>query len=629
VETRLAMATRRLAIALVLLCPALARAQLQDNGMHIKQATSPTPDKVQVIVAVDAPHDAAIGKTPAAANFTVWLNQGAATGMTVSRNSGRRQATVILYDESGSYRNKLAPAIGDQVIAAMVNAAPGDRFGLLLFGATTQRLAMRKPGDLLTDLRASKGRPVQTRTNLIAGLSDAIVWAAAEGDPGQREVVMFSDSGDEVPISEIDWQRVAAEARENLVRISVITTTRIVPDKVPSGVWDGIKNKLRALAADTGGVYDDSEQVAAESTLIQNHRAAAKGWLVFDAALCGMKPGAGADVRVEYTQAGQRKAWTGAAELDAGAWAPQTQVACPSQCPKGCAAWEECVGGTCAGMACGTCPGGAQCVKGHCEKACTGCQAWEDCAGGACVARTCVANENCGGGATCKQGKCTPPSKSFLDKYLIFLLAGGGALLLLIAALVLLRKKPQPMPVLEAASSAPPPPEPEPEPRPALGSGPVLDALPETHLEAVAGWVAPGERWRLFKPKMQVGGSKDPADRNDIVFDIKQVSSKHALFELYPSGDIWVRDLGARNGTFVNGRQLAAQERCKLKPGDQVKLSQHLMLRIVRPGAGVLPEVRDEEGLSGAGPGGPQQKPEPPPPGNDKKKKTVFDPGNR
>jgi len=617
----------------LLLWPALAAAQLQDSGMHIRMSSNPSPEKVQLLVAVDAPHDGAIGPSPAAGNFTVWLNQGAARDVTVVRNSNRKQATIILIDESGSYRlsNGLWDTVAVPVVTAVVNAVPSDRYGLLLFGSAQQRVAVRgNAGDFLKDLAAAPGRPKAKTTNLIPGLLNAIEWASQEGAPGQREVILLSDAGDETTMDDANWARVLAEAKKNLVRVSVVISDQI-PDKMDPLLFNGVRNKLRAIAQDTAGVYDESSKPAQIIAALKAARAAAKTWLVMDGTLCGMKPGAGADVRVEYAVGGQRKAWSGATQLEAGAWAPATQTTCPSQCSVACAVWEECVAGVCAALACSAqtpCPGGAMCSGGKCAKACTGCKPWQDCVGGACTARTCTADEQCGG-ARCSGGVCGPAKKSFLQRYLILLLGAGGGLLLLIAALVLLRKKPAPPPPVFEAPPPPPEPIPEPEARPAIGTGPVLDPLPETHLEAVSGWITPGERWRLFKPKMAVGGSKDPGD-NDIVFDIKQVSSRHALFELYPSGDIWVTDLGARNGTWVNGRQLVAKERCKIKPGDQIKLSQQLMLRVVRPGVEAAPDVASDKGLSGAGPGGaraPEPAPEQPPKAD--KKKTRFDPGNR
>ncbi len=627
----------RLAALALLAWPTLAVAQLQDNGLHIKMTSNPEPEKVQLLVAADAPHDAAIGPSPAAANFTIWLNLGAARDVKVVRNGSRKQATVILVDESGSYWGSdgnpdLMHTVADPVIKAVVGAASGDRYGLMLFGSRQSPVVVRGNGaDFLKDVANIPPRGRALTTNLTPALLAAIDALRKEAEPGQREIILFSDAGDETPMDDAQWKRVSAEARKHLVRISIIISDHI-PTKMDPMLFNAVRNKLGALVAETAGMYDETSKVPDIISKLKAARAAAKTWLVMDGTLCGMVLGAGANVRAEYAVGGQRKAWSGATALEASAWPPATQVACPSQCTVACAAWEECVAGVCAALSCSAatpCPGGAMCSGGKCAKACTGCKPWQDCVGGACTARACTADEQCGG-ARCSGGVCGPAKKSFLQRYLILLLAGGGALLLLLAALVLLRKKPAPPPVFEAPPPPPPEPIPEPEPRPAVGTGPVLDPLPETHLEAVSGWITPGERWRLFKPKMAVGGSKDPGD-NDIVFDIKQVSSKHALFELYPSGDIWVTDLGARNGTWVNGRQLVAKERCKIKPGDQIKLSQQLMLRVVRPGVEAAPDVASDKGLSGAGPGGakaPEVAPEPAPPKPDKKK-TRFDPGNR
>ncbi len=165
----------------------------------------------------------------------------------------------------------------------------------------------------------------------------------------------------------------------------------------------------------------------------------------------------------------------------------------------------------------------------------------------------------------------------------------------------------------------------------AAAVAPLLDPLPETHLVAIGGRVTIGEKWRLHKAKVYVGGSSAKEDGNDIVFSMPQISSKHALFELYPSGALWLTDLKARNGTFLNGRQLAAGERVQLRPGDQVKLSQQLILEIQRPGAEhKAPEAAPAPKIE-AGPAKPvEAKPvaaEPAKPVD--KKKTVFDPGNR
>ena len=69
----------------------------------------------------------------------------------------------------------------------------------------------------------------------------------------------------------------------------------------------------------------------------------------------------------------------------------------------------------------------------------------------------------------------------------------------------------------------------------------------------------------LDAERITVGSAPD----NDVVLDDRTVSRLHALFERLPGG--WtVRDLGSRNGTFLNGTRIG--EVTVLRPGDRVRL---------------------------------------------------------
>ena len=51
----------------------------------------------------------------------------------------------------------------------------------------------------------------------------------------------------------------------------------------------------------------------------------------------------------------------------------------------------------------------------------------------------------------------------------------------------------------------------------------------------------------------------------DIVLPDPDISRRHCVFEVFGARDVYVRDLGSTNGTFVNGRRITA---CRVHPGD-------------------------------------------------------------
>ena len=76
---------------------------------------------------------------------------------------------------------------------------------------------------------------------------------------------------------------------------------------------------------------------------------------------------------------------------------------------------------------------------------------------------------------------------------------------------------------------------------------------------------------RLFQPRITLGGDRrDP--KNDHVLDVPTISGTHAEFQIFPSGDVWVRDLRSSNGTRVNGVRVPPGKKAKLGQGDRVAL---------------------------------------------------------
>jgi pSer/pThr/pTyr-binding forkhead associated (FHA) protein len=73
------------------------------------------------------------------------------------------------------------------------------------------------------------------------------------------------------------------------------------------------------------------------------------------------------------------------------------------------------------------------------------------------------------------------------------------------------------------------------------------------------------DRHRMFDPSRR--------ERNDIVIDSIQASREHAIITVEPAF-ITIKDLGSRNGTFVNGDRIESQA---LAHGDTIRLGNYEM----------------------------------------------------
>lgn len=82
-------------------------------------------------------------------------------------------------------------------------------------------------------------------------------------------------------------------------------------------------------------------------------------------------------------------------------------------------------------------------------------------------------------------------------------------------------------------------------------------------------WGGPGRELIPLKEERVTVGKVDSNDLA-LTWDGK-VSRLHAVFERYASG--WcVRDLGSRNGTFVNGHRISSER--ALRPGDEITMGE-------------------------------------------------------
>ncbi len=80
-----------------------------------------------------------------------------------------------------------------------------------------------------------------------------------------------------------------------------------------------------------------------------------------------------------------------------------------------------------------------------------------------------------------------------------------------------------------------------------------------------------GKRFQVNESGLGLG--RDP--ENQIHIDDTAVSRQHARF-IFHNGNLWVQDLGARNGTFVNGERVLAQKQVSI--GDRINAGRHVFL---------------------------------------------------
>ncbi|MFW6135996.1 MAG: FHA domain-containing protein [Chloroflexota bacterium] len=94
-----------------------------------------------------------------------------------------------------------------------------------------------------------------------------------------------------------------------------------------------------------------------------------------------------------------------------------------------------------------------------------------------------------------------------------------------------------------------------------------------------------GERWVLDQEQATIGRAPDC----DIVLPKRQVSRRHAVIERVDDGYA-LRDLGSKNGTYVNGRQIG-EEPYRLKDGDEIQIALYVKLGFVGADATVPLEL--------------------------------------
>lgn len=82
----------------------------------------------------------------------------------------------------------------------------------------------------------------------------------------------------------------------------------------------------------------------------------------------------------------------------------------------------------------------------------------------------------------------------------------------------------------------------------------------------------------LLGPRMVVGRSPDV----DVVLESDTVSRQHLELIRDDGGRWWARDLGSRNGTAINGKQIANH---RLSYGDVIQVEDYILVYVATPGA--------------------------------------------
>ena len=76
---------------------------------------------------------------------------------------------------------------------------------------------------------------------------------------------------------------------------------------------------------------------------------------------------------------------------------------------------------------------------------------------------------------------------------------------------------------------------------------------------------------------LQIGRAPDAPPEQAWALEDDWVSRRHALIEIESPGRAYIRDLGSRNGTLIDGRAVGP-EPCQLNPGSIVSFGTHVAM---------------------------------------------------
>jgi hypothetical protein len=545
-------------------------------------------------------------------------------------DTGEGSYTILAFDQSGSFAAHWPQAFElAKAYAGALGARPRNHtVAVMTFGKSKATHCQETSAAGLEACldRVQRLGTGQLVTRLKFYIQDAMREAARKqplSQGGSREVIVFTDAGEES--SALSLKKLVGDARELGVRLHVVVFSDGTRGR---GIAQRL-DEMSQLAGGTGGRYIQVEDVDARQAL-----AGLVGslehiyWL--DVAFCGVKRGQTSDrLFVEALSGRARTAWSDPVSFRQSAEG-QATAACPASVATGPSPTQPGSGkgptsgaspqpgstpgssgsatapGTSGsttrpGPGVGSPPGTPAGSPGALSQpgTGTGTPGTATQPGGAVGSPGASSQPGTGTGAP---GTATQPgggiggpvseqaSRGWPWWLLALLLAGLGFLLLLVLIVLLSRRRSTPEPVAaplpEAKPAAPPAPEPppaQPEPppaAPAVWKDPFA-TLPETRLRVTRGPPGLEPFYRVHKSAFTIGAR---AGEMDLTVDLPQLSGHHATVQLFKAGNVFVKDENSTNGTFVDGRRLNSGERVPVKPGQTIRLSQHLELTLEQPG---------------------------------------------
>lgn len=512
-----------------------------DHGLTLLAVPPASGGKAQVLLEVRDPalqqELRASGAAPARFRTTVDSAGAQVTAVRRLVDSGERRYTVLAFDQSRSFAPYWPRAfeLARAYVSALGPSPQSHTVAVMLFGVKKVLLCEEGSAQALSAClaKAEQSGAQQQATRLKFYIREA-AQDAARAQPlptGSREVIVFTDAGEESDALTV--QQVASEARERGVRVHTVVFSG-------QGRGKGIARRLddmAQLASGSGGRYVQVEDGDAPQALTGLATALEHlYWL--ELSFCGVKPGQATDrLSVEALSGGTRVAWSDPLTFRQSAEGSSTQP-CPTAAT----------------------PPPAQ--------------------------------------ADAPAQPQPSPSQPESSLPWLWIAVGLLALLALVLALVALARRrappPAPAPVLvqPAPAVAPPPPAPAPAPvaeppPPAPAPAPEwkdpFATLPETRLVILK---APESLklepfYRVHKSSFTLGAGTSEVD---LAVNIPQVSSRHATVQLFKAGNLFLKDEGSTNGTYVEGRRLAPGERVQVRPGQVLRLSQHFEFTLEQPG---------------------------------------------